>query len=301
MTPTFPEQNTFSWEEKPRWPLWLGVEMFRKQSRTGSNFPRRRAYDAVVKALEQAEHEHGIDTVTSKKLKQLLIAAAQEHGWYPADRKKMAQPPDPHVPTGFKYCRKCKQIKRKDYFLAPVSPAKARAYGWREATTQKHLHHLCANCRHARTKKTTERTKYTLIHKFSDIELRDKPELADRVTKYKNLHAHIATHAARVRAAFSNVRVELDLPDGKVIEYQFKTDALRQFYESKKVLLKAARDRLEQRMGETAPLPDTWGMLLTRDEQVELADLHEQAVTSTTDKRKPVLWALKLKEKKLEK
>ena len=300
MTLTFPEKNTFSWEEKPRWPLWLGVEMFRKQSLTGRNLPRRKAYDAVVKALEQAEHEHGIETVTSKKLKQLLIAAAQEHGWYATNKKALAQPPDPYVPAGFKYCRKCREIKEKDDFLAPVSPAKARMYGWSENTTQKHLHHLCSVCRHALNKKKAQSKRYTLIHRFSDLQLRTTPGLADRVKRYQTLHAHIKTHMARVRAAFSNVKVELVFPDGKVTDYQFRTDALRQFYESKKVLLKAAKDRLEQRMGEAAPLPDTWGMLLTREEQVELADLHEQAVMSTTDKRKPVLWTLKVREKETE-
>jgi hypothetical protein len=50
-------------------------------------------------------------------------------------------------------------------------------------------------------------------------------------------------------------------------------------------------------MGETAPLPDTWGMLLTRDEQVELSNLHAAAVQSSPANRKPVLWTLTLKDK----
>lgn len=295
MNPTFPEHNTFSWEEKPRWALWLIIEMFRKQSVSGQNIPRRKAYDAVVKALEQAEHEHGIESVSSVKLKKLLIAAAQEHEWYPIDRRKLAQRPDPITPPGFKYCRKCKEIKEKDSFMAPATPAKAKLYGWREDTTQKYLSPLCSTCRHAHARKK-KTPRYKLRHKFSELQLRTTPGLATRVRKYESLHAHLAAHAARVRAAFSNVKVAID----EVYEYQFKTDELRQFYESKKAMVSAARDRLEDMMGEAVPLPDTWGMLLTRDEQTELANLHAAAIQSSASNRKPALWTLKIKEKQIE-
>ena len=295
MNPVFPEQNTFSWEEKPRWALWRIIEMFRKQSVSGQNIPRRKAYDAVVKALEQAEHEHGIESVSSAKLKQLLIAAALEHSWYPVDRKRLAQAPDPEVPVGFKYCRKCKEIKEKDSFMAPATPAKAKLYGWKEGTTQKYIAPLCAPCRHAHARKK-KTPRYRLRHKFSELQLRTTPGLDMRVRKYESLHAHIAAHAARVRAAFSNAKKEFSTPEGVYYEYQFSCDALRQFYESKKVLVSAARDRLEDMMGEAAPLPDTWGMLLTRDEQTDLANLHAQAMLASTSNRKPVLWTLELKE-----
>ena len=296
MQPTFPEQNNFTWEEKPRWPVWRIVEMFRKNSRTGTNPARRKAYEACIEALRQAEHDHGIETVGTPKLRQLLIAAAQEHEWYAIDRKQLKQPRDPYAPAGFKYCRKCKEIKEVDLFKAAPSPAKAKVYGWKEDTTQKHLSHLCAPCRHKKTKESTARTRYSLKHKFSDLQIRTTPGLATRITRYKSLHTHIAAHAARVRAAFSGAKTTLYLPEGNVHEYQFPTDAIRQFYESKRVYLNAARDRLEQKMGEAVPLPDTWGMLLTQDEQAELADLHSAACLSSTAARKPVLWHLKLKE-----
>lgn len=293
MHPTFPEKNTFTWEEKPRWPVWLIVEMFRKHARTGTNFARRKAYEACIEALEQAEHEHGIETVGTPKLKQLLTAAAQEHGWYAIDRKKLKQPPDPFAPPGSKYCRKCREIKPQEDFMAPTPPAKAKVYGWKEDTTQKHLSHLCTPCRHKKAREKKGSARYKLAHKFSDLQLRITPGLATRVKKYKQLHAHIAAHSARVRAAFSGVKVEMYIPE-KIVEYQFPTDAIRQFYESKRVYLNAARDRLEQKMGEAAPLPDTWGMLLTKQEQAELSDLHDAACLSSTAARKPVLWTLKL-------
>jgi len=299
MNTTFPEQNTFAWEEKPRWALWRIIDMFRKQSLAGKNIPRRMAYDAVVKALEDAEHQHGIETISSVKLKQLLVAAAQEHEWYPINRKRLAQAPDPVVPVGFKYCRKCKQVKEKDSFMAPATPAKAKLYGWKEDTTQKYLHNLCAPCRHANARKKKGSARYKLRHKLSELQLRTNPALNKRVIRYQSLHAHLAAHATKVRAAYSNVKVTFETPEGTYHEYQFRTDELRQFYESKKVLVNAARDRLEDLMGETAPLPDTWGMLLTRDEQVELSNLHAAAVQSSPANRKPVLWTLTLKDKEI--
>jgi hypothetical protein len=53
-------------------------------------------------------------------------------------------------------------------------------------------------------------------------------------------------------------------------------------------------------MGEAVPLPDTWGQLPTREEQLELADLHDQACTSSMAPNKPALWVLKIKEDKEE-
>lgn len=300
MQTTYPETKTFSWEEKPRWLIYLAIELFDRQTTTGKNFARRKAYEAAAQALKDAEHTHGIEVVSAEKMKQLLIAAAQEHGWYPIDRKKLGQPPDPIAPPGFKYCRKCKETKEIDEFKTSPSPAKARRYGWKENTTQKITHHLCAPCRYAHAKKQ-KTSRYKIKHRFTGLQLRTIPGLAAKVEKYKLLHAHIAAHMTRVRAAFSHAKTTLHLPEGTVTEYQFTTDQLRQFYESKRVYLNAARDRLEAKMGEAAPLPATWGMLLTQEEQEELAALHDAAVVSSLAPNKPILWTLKLKEKKQKK
>ena len=297
MQTTYPETKTFSWEDKPRWMIALAINIFEKEITTGKNYARRKAYDAAARALKAAEHEHGIESVSSVKMKALLIAAAQEHEWYAIDRMKLRQPPDPDTPPGFKYCRKCKETKEIDGFKTSPSPAKARRYGWKEDTTQKIVHHLCAPCRHAYVKKQNS-GRYKIKHRFTDLQLREIPGLKTKAERYKLLHAHIAAHMARVRAAFSHAKVVLHLPEGTVTEYQFSTDYLRQFYESKRVYLNAARDRLEARVGEAAPLPATWGMLLTNEEQEELAGLHERAVASSMAPNKPILWTLKLKEKK---
>ena len=302
MQTAYPETKTFSWEEKPRWMIALAIDIFEKESTNGTNIARRKAYESAAQALKDAEHDHGVESVSSAKMKQLLTAAAQEHEWYAIDRKKqkLTQPRDPFAPPGSKYCRKCKQIKEIGDFKTAPSAAKARSYGWKEDTTQKVVHHLCTPCRHAHVKKQNS-GRYKIKHRFTGLQLRTVPGLKTKAERYKLIHAHITEHMARVRAAFSGVKTTLHLPEGTVTEYQFATDYLRQFYESKKVLLAAARERLEARMGETAPLPATWGMLLTEEEQAELADLHAQAVASSLAPNKPVLWHLKLKEKKQKK
>lgn len=298
MQTTYPETKTFHWEEKPSWPIGLAITMFEKEMLNGKNFSRRKAYEAAAQALKDAEHEHGVEKVSTEKLKALLIAAAREHEWYPVDRKKLGQKPDPDVPVGFKYCRKCRQVKEVEDFKALPSPAKARSYGWREDTTQKITHHLCAPCRQANTKKRSA-GRYRVKHRFTELQFRTIPGLKTKAQRYQLLHAHIAAHMARVRAAFNHAKQTLHLPEGTVTEYQFSTDQVRQFYESKRVFLQAARNRLEDKFGDAAPLPATWGELLTKEEQMELADLHERAVISIPSKRLPVLWHLKLKEKKV--
>ena len=299
---TYPEQHTFNWEEKERLPMFLAIEIFKKQAKSGTSVPRRMTYSVAVQALEDIQHQHDPSTISTKKLKELLIAAAQEHGWYPLDRSQIKQKPDPLVPDGMKYCRKCKEVYPKDSFVAVVSAAKAAHYGWPQDTNRTHLAHLCKQCRSGQQKeKARKRAKRDVLrHKFTDAQLRENPALEKRVHQYHKLHAHLKIHAARVRAAFSNVKRVLHFPEGDAYEYQFATEDLRKFYESKRVLVKAARDRLEDMFGEDAPLPDTWGMLLTREEQVELANLHADAVLSCNASKQPALWNVQLPKKKHE-
>jgi len=144
---TYPETRTFSWEEKPRLPMSVAYEIVMTSLRQKGSDQRKAAYIAVRQALELIQHEHDPDTIPTSKLKQLLIAAAQEHEWFALDMKKVRAnaPPMPKVwdlPEGMRCCRKCREIKPKDDFKADPSPAKARRYGWSEDTTQKVLSHL---------------------------------------------------------------------------------------------------------------------------------------------------------------
>lgn len=313
---TYPETRTFSWEEKTRLPMSVAYDIVMASLRQRGSAQRKAAYVAVRQALELIEHEHGPEFVSTAKLKQLLIAAAHEHEWFALDMKKVraSAPPMPKVwdlPEGMRCCRKCRETKPKDEFLTDPSPAKARRYGWSEDTTQKVLSHLCTPCRKANQQKTARklarRGVKDVFDEPSEEELRANPALAERmkehrrlankrVSQYQKLANQLDAHTSRVRAAFANAKVELHIPE-KVIEYQFATDYLRQFYESKRVLLAAAKRRLEDKLGDTAPLPDTWGMLLTKEEQLELADLHDQAVTSIPSRRAPSLWSTEVKKK----
>lgn len=302
---TYPETRTFSWEEKPRLPMSVAYEIIMTSLRQKGSAQRKAAYVAVRQALELIEHEHSPDTITTAKLKQLLIAAAHEHGWYALDMKKVraSAPPMPRtyeLPEGMRCCRKCRETKPKDEFLTAPSAAKARRYGWSEDTTQKVLGHLCTPCRKSNQQKTARKlARRGVRDKFSEIELRANPALAKRVSQYQKLSNQIEKHTSRVRAAFANAKTEIKDPDGSYYEYQFATDYLRQFYESKRVLLAAAKRRLDDKLGEAAPLPDTWGMLLTKEEQLELADLHEQAVVSIPSRRAPSLWSTEINKQEV--
>lgn len=300
---TYPETRTFSWEEKPRLPLSVAYDIVMASLRQRGSAQRKAAYVAVRQALELIEHDHAPDTISTTKLKQLLIASAQEHEWYALDMKRIraSAPPMPKVwdlPEGMRCCRKCREVKHKYEFLTDPSPAKARRYGWGEDTIQKTVGHLCTPCRKANQQKTARKlARRGVRDKFSEVELRANPALAKRVSQHQKLANQLEAHTSRVRAAFANAKVEIKDPDGAYHEYQFATDYLRQFYESKKVLLAAAKKRLDEKLGEAEPLPDTWGMLLTKEEQLELADLHEQAVMSIPSRRAPSLWSTEVKKK----
>lgn len=290
---TYPEKTTFRWEEKPRLSMTTAFALLIKSRRQTGSPQRKASYIAVIHALEHIQHEHDPASISTAKLKELLIAAAQEHGWYAQDMKAVRASAGslPFAPPGSKACRKCREVKPTEDFLASVSAARARSYGWSEDTTQKRVSHLCTPCRKANQQaQARKNARSSVKNTFHPEILRDNPELAARVSKYQTLVNQLRTQADRTRAAFSNARKKLETTDGVFYEYQFKTDELRQFYESKRVLVSAAQKRLDTLFGEAAPLPGAWGMLLTRDEQLELANLHSEAVISCPSNRIPSLW-----------
>lgn len=302
---TYPEKRTFLWEEKPRLTIDAARALLVKGRKQRGSEQRKASYIAVIHALEHIEHTYDPGTITTIKLKELLIAAAQEHGWYAQDMKavRASAAPLPFAPPGSKACRKCREVKPADEFKTPASPARARSYGWKEDTTQKTLSHLCTPCRKANHQAKARRNARSSVKRKFDLEtLRTNPTLAARVSKYQKLVNELRTHDNRTRAAFTAVRKTIHFPEGDAYEYQFRSDELRKFYESKRVLVKAAIARLEVLFGEDAPLPDAWGMLLTREEQTELANLHAEAILSSPSaNRTPSLWKAentKPKEKK---
>lgn len=258
---------------------------------------RRAAYIAAHAVLEAIDHEHNPLNISTKKLKQILIVAAQEHGWYAQDMGALRVPMPKDVPIGMKCCRKCREIKPADEFNATPTPERIKRYGWKPDTTQKVRSHLCTPCRkahqQAQSRKAARRSKTRTLESLnlSKQFLEDNPDFIKRLAAYQKLANNLNTHKARIRAAFTNARKRLELPDvGVVYEYQFASDELRRFYESKKALVNAALDRLEIKFGETSPLPVAWGMLLTEEEQRGLAELHAEAALSVPSKRLPSLW-----------
>jgi hypothetical protein len=291
---TYPEKHTFVWEEKPRLTMSQALLTFANGRRQRGSEQRKASYIAVIHALEHIQHEHDPDTISTAKLKEMLIIAAQEHGWYAQDMKAVRASAGalPFAPPGSKACRKCREVKPTEDFLAAVSPARARSYGWKEDTTQKRVAHLCTPCRKANQQAQARKNARSSVKRtFSPEILRTDPALAARVSKYQKLINELRTHDNRTRAAFTSARKTLHFPEGDAYEYQFRTDDLRKFYESKRVLVKAAIARLEVLFGEAAPLPDAWGMLLTKEEQLELANLHAEAILSSPSAtRTPSLW-----------
>lgn len=295
MQKTYPETARFRWEGETAHLVSHAVEFLDAMAAQGGSKARCDSFRATARALEVISEAKDKPYFTGDQIKKILIAAAQDHGWW---ERKRAVLPDLTAPAGMKVCFKCKQTKEIGDFKTAPSPAKARSYGWREDTTQKITHPLCATCRKTKTaeqnRKRTRRISRKKLDKFS------RPE--DAILKqYQKIKIEIAEHLNRVRAAFNNVKAVLKDPFGDgsdLTEYQFKDDNARDFYQMKRALLLDARDRLEQRLSDAAPLPDTWGMLLTPSEQANLAELHQMACAGKHASHMPALWRLSTRKKK---
>jgi hypothetical protein len=289
MEQTYPETNTFRWEGDTVYPVPEAVGLLLDMASQGKSTPRQRALRATAQALEAISEAKDKPYFTGDQIKKVLIAAAQEHGWW---ARKARVIPDLTAPEGMKVCFRCTKAKEIDDFKTAPSPAKVRRYGWSESTTQKVIGPLCASCRKAKaaeqSKKRTRRVSRTKIDKFSS------PDAAV-LKQYQKIKLQIADHMNRVRAAFTNAKAVVKDPFGDgtdLVEYQFRDDDTRDFYHMKRALLLDARDRLEQRLSDAVPLPDTWGMLLTTTEQNNLATLHSHVVSGRHANHIPALWRL---------
>lgn len=292
MQKTYPETARFRWEGETAHLVSHAVEFLDAMAAQGGSKARRDSFRATARALEVISEAKDKPYFTGDQIKKILVAAAQDHGWW--ERKRVVLP-DLTAPAGMKVCIKCAQTKEIADFKTAPSPAKARRYGWKEDTTQKVTHPLCATCRKTKAaeqnRKRTRRISRKRLDKFS------RPE--DAILKqYQKIKIEIAEHLNRVRAAFNNVKAEILFPEGKVTEYQFRDDTTRDFYQMKRALLLDARDRLEQKLSDAAPLPDTWGMLLTPSEQATLAELHHIACIGKHASHLPALWRLSARKKK---
>lgn len=287
MQQTYPETTTFRWEGDTPTLVSEAVEFLDVMSKQGGSKARRESLKATAQALRDISAAKDKPHFTGDQIKTLLVAAAQEHGWLARKGRSL---PDLRAPEGMKVCFKCKQVKELDQFKTAPTPAKALSYGWRSDTDQKVIGPLCTTCRKTKAdeqgRKRQRRVSRQRIDKLSAP--------ASAVLKqYQKLKLQIAAHMNRVRAAFHNAKSVLPDPAGDgqdLIEYQFRNTDAKAFYEMKRALLLDARDRLEQRLSEAAPLPGTWGMLLTQAEQNNLASLHMYACIGVSEANAPALW-----------
>jgi hypothetical protein len=294
MQRTYPETTTFRWEGDTRYLVTQAVAFLDDMAAQGGSKARQAACRAAARALEDISAAKDKPHFTGDQMKLVLVAAAQEHGWWERKKREM---PDLTAPEGMKVCFRCTETKPIADFEVSPSATKARAYGWKPDTTQKIVGPLCPSCRKAKADERGRKRQRRLARKKLDTLA---PEAATVFKQYNKLKLEISEHMNRVRAAFNGAKAVLHDPFGDgtdLIEYQFRDNDAKEFYTMKRALLLDARDRLEQRMADAAPLPDTWGMLLTEAEQNNLASLHSYMSSSRTPGQVPALWRVVKKEK----
>lgn len=282
MQKTYPETTRFRWEGDTPYLVTQAVEFLTDMAAQGGSKPRQAALKAAAMALEEISERLDKPHFTGDQMKKVLIAAAHDHGWW--ERKRVAMP-DMTAPPGMKVCFKCAQTKAIEEFRTTPTPAKARLYGWKPGTAIKMVGPLCSTCRKAKADDAGRKRQ----RRYSRKKLESlSPEAAVEFKKYHRLKLDIADHMARVRAAFNNVKHVV----ADATEYQFESEEVRRFYEMKRTLLLEARDRLEQKFSNAKPLPNTWGMLLTKAEQDDLSEQHLEATMFKT-RNVPSLWTVK--------
>ena len=142
---TVPEGKFYKWEEveSMRMPdirvlLKMRINLYQGKA--------REAHEKALDALEKLWAKRGFDSFPTAKLKALLIAAAQDVGWYKTKpvltKHKPKQPADPNLKT----CPTCLETKPKSHFIRRVSAKRAKQYGWREDSRIMIGHERCNYC-----------------------------------------------------------------------------------------------------------------------------------------------------------
>jgi len=142
---TVPERTFYTWEETERIKTYKARNMLQNRIRN-SKEKAKDAYSLTLTAIDKAWSKHGFTDLTTKKLKEILVAAAKDVGWYRTEKVyvqcKPKQPDDPNLKT----CPTCLETKPLSHFTRKPSKQLARKYGWREDTTIKTLHIKCNVC-----------------------------------------------------------------------------------------------------------------------------------------------------------
>lgn len=277
---TFPETTIFKWEHR-RYAYEEAAELMDGFAKQGGSEPRRKAYIRAMHLIREADHaDIGSNEITGSRMKELLIQAAHEVGWWDKSARRTFTKPPP-VPSGQKVCYVCKEAKPVLDFLITPTAAQAKRYGWKPDTKKKVPTHVCGTCRKKRADAQRLKRGKRAPQLRTLLKEAVTPEQAVRLQDYERVLAQINKHKSRVNSAIYQVRVVLPAVDSitgeesMFTDYQFRDEDTRRFYFMKRDLLDIARHRLSQMLGETAPIPAKWGMLLTKEEQQELAFLHD--------------------------
>lgn len=284
MTPeqqTFPESTTFKWEAG-RYEYAEAAELMQYFAKQGGSDARRAAYRRAADLILERDHDDMTSTdITGDVMKTLLIQAAREVEWMADKRMTFTKPPP--VPSGQKVCFVCKEAKPTHDFLTDPSPAQIAKYGWRPDTKKKVPTHVCSACRRKRNDAARYRKGKRAPQLRTLLQTAASVDQAHRMQDYARLLSQITKHRNRVGVAISQARKVLPAVDpvtgeeSMINDYQFRNDTTKDFYFMKRDMLEQAQVRLEKLLGEDAPIPARWGMLLTKDEQQELAFLHDDA------------------------
>ena len=228
---TVPERNFYTWESEATIKTYKARNMLQNRIRNSSG----KTYEAFYKtleALDKAWQKHGFTELSTKKLKALLVAAAQDVGWYKSNEyhqyKRPEQPDDPNM----RACISCYEVKPLSHFTRKPSKALARKYGWREDTTIQTPHTKCNVC--ASVKRNSLAAKLT------------SPTIA-------KLRQQIT----------EKLQVARKMPDC--------------LYREKKIeLLLRCRLQVEDYLERKVRGPDSWEMMLSKQEKEELEALHRR-------------------------
>ena len=144
-TLTVPEKTFYRWEEQPRIKTYKARNLLQNRIRNSSG-KTYETYYLTLATLDKAWEKHGFDDLSTKKLKELLIAAARQVGWHKAHEtpryKHPVQPEDPNLRT----CTSCHQTKPLSQFTRRPSASRAKAYGWKPDTAITLGHKKCNYC-----------------------------------------------------------------------------------------------------------------------------------------------------------
>lgn len=290
---TYPETVHFKWEHG-HYSYEDAVDLMDGSAKQGGSDARRNAYIRAMHLIREADaNDIGSASIAGVEMKRLLVQAAREVGWWDKSKQQTFTKLPP-ASAGEKVCYVCKEAKPLLHFLTTPTAAQAKRYGWKPDTTQKVPTPVCAECRKKRREAKRMRKSKRAPQLRSLLKEATTPEQAARLQDYERVLAQITKHKSRVKSAIYQVRVVLPAVDSitgeesEIVEYQFKDERTRRFYFMKRDMLDIAQHRLVQMLGETAPIPARWGMLLTKEEQQELAFLHDDVFSG--QKKVHQLW-----------